>query len=357
MAFTLNNVGDVHVHFRQDKRWKRKDLQNTQLLQFSVSHTAMWASFVLPMPNTEPSIRTGQQALDYANEIAQASAQKMHVIKCVKAVEGFTTPAIIREARRLGVDAIKVYFEGVTTNANHGDAVTWEGFFEMIDVWRACEDVDMVVCIHLEKPGVFSLRREQVAHEAIEWLVKMCPNLRICIEHVTDRRTLELVARLGRNVRCTITAHHPWGDLDMVIGGNLNSHAFCKPIPKLPEDRAALRAALHSGDPKFMFGSDTAPHPLEDKEHEGCAGCFTGPYCLQMVAHMLEEDGFAEEGIRMTMQGFVGDFARVFYRIPSMGRTVTLERKPFQIPDILHTSTGVPVVPFLAGQTLNWSIV
>jgi dihydroorotase len=355
MEFTLTGAGDAHVHVRQNTRMKNGKEEETALLDFSVPHTTSWASFMLPMPNTIPSIRTGAEAFHYCSEILDVS-NGTYIIKCIKAVEGFTTPEVIKTAKAHGVDAIKIYFEGVTTNANHGDAVTWDGFYQMLDIWRECEAQDIVICIHPEKPKVFSLRREVAAHKAIKWLHKMCPNVRISVEHITDRRTVRLVERLGENVRGTITAHHLWDDLDMVIGGNLDPHSFCKPPAKFPADLHALREAVMSRNRKFMFGSDSAPHPQHDKECDGCAGCFTGPYCLQMVAHLLFPLCSSEHELRRIMQGFMGDFASDFYRIPNMGRMVTLVKKQFVIPTMLHTNTGVPVVPFMAGKTLDWSI-
>lgn len=356
MKFDLTDIGDGHVHVRQDERIKDEAKQKTMLLDFSVPQTTSWASFMLPMPNTVPSIRTGPDALTYRAQIMATTSAKVHVIMCIKAVEGFTTTSTIQEAKAAGVGAIKIYFEGVTTNANHGDAVTWEGFYKMIDVWKTCEAEDVVVCMHPEKPKVFSLNREHEARSAIRWLHKMCPNLRISVEHITDRRTIALIRTLGPNVRGTITAHHLWGDLDMVIGGNLNTHAFCKPIAKTPADLIALREAVMSGDPKFMFGSDSAPHPLEDKECEGCAGCFTGAYCPQMVAHILKKLCKPTDDLRAIMQGFMGDFARDFYRIPALGRKITLVDTPFVIPTILETKSDVSVVPFMGGTTLDMSI-
>ena len=353
MAIELTDIGDPHVHVRQNKREKKDGTtENTALLDFSVPHTAAWASFMLPMPNTVPSIRTGSQAVRYADEIRQAGGQDMHIIMCIKAVEGFTTTKTIYDAKKAGVGAIKIYFEGTTTNAYEGDAVSWDGFFKMERVWQVCQDVDMVVCIHPEKPGAFSLEREFLTHYALEWLTKLCPRLRVVVEHITDARTVRLVKQLPDNVGATITAHHLWGDLDMVIGGNLDPHAFCKPPAKWPRDCKALRRAAMSGNPKFMFGSDSALHPADDKHFEGCAGCFTAPFCPQMVAHVLEEEGC--EDIQGTMQKFMGDFARDFYRVPATGKRVTLEREPFPIPSVMYTSAEVEVIPFMADSTLRW---
>jgi len=357
-SFELFDIGDAHVHFRQDKRKKDGVIQRTDLLSFSVPLTACWASFSLPMPNTTPSVQTGFDAIKYERQIKRASdGYSMYVIKCIKAVEGFTTPEVIREAKAKRVDAIKIYFEGMTTNANKGDAVTWEGFFNMADVWKTCAEVDMVISVHFEKPGVFCLDREYEAiREALVWLAELCPNARIVAEHITDHRSLEIINSLPENVRYTSTAHHLWGDLDLVIGGSLNAHAFCKPVLKYPMDCKALRYDAFRKGSKAMFGSDTAPHPLEDKECEGCAGAFTGPYCVQMIATILLREGYSLPEIKAIMQSYMGIRARYFYRVPRPGRKATLVRQKMTIPTILHAETGFPVVPFQAGSELEFSL-
>jgi len=44
------------------------------------------------------------------------------------------------------------------------------------------------------------------------------------------------------------------------------------PIPKLRNDRQVLLDYVLKGHPKVMFGSDSAPHPKNNKESAcGCA--------------------------------------------------------------------------------------
>lgn len=47
--------------------------------------------------------------------------------------------------------------------------------------------------------------------------------------------------------------------------GGLRPHAFCLPILKREEHRAAVLAAATSGSPKFFLGTDSAPHPRSAK--------------------------------------------------------------------------------------------
>jgi len=358
-TITLTGTGDPHVHMRQNIQ---PDGTENGMLDFAVAQTASWASFMLPMPNTIPSIRTAADYLAYAGKIHDVSPHPIELIGCLKAVEGFTTPEIIRDFAAAGGRAIKIYFEGVTTNANAGDAVTWEGLYEMADVWRACADAGLVICVHPEKPGVFSLEREAAAHDAIDFLIDTIQDgadPRLVVEHITDARTVQFLEEAPDWVKGTITVQHLWGDLDMIIGNHLNAHAFCKPVAKRPDDKRWLITTVLDLDPRYMFGSDTAPHTLHAKEHEGCAGCFTGPFCLQFLAHILDGEGCEPEDIEHILQAFCGDHARAFYRVhgPRPERVVTLERRPFVVPERMETATGAPVVPFQGGTELTWSLV
>ena len=108
-----------------------------------------------------------------------------------------------------------------------------------------------------------------------------------------------------------MTLQHLIITLDDVAGGLLNPHLFCKPIAKRPEDRDALLQAALSAHPKLMFGSDSAPHPIDKKECCGCAaGVFTAPIALAVLA-----DLFAAHGTSDTLQAFVSDTAQRVYGV------------------------------------------
>ncbi len=88
----------------------------------------------------------------------------------------------------------------------------------------------------------------------------------------------------------TITAHHLYLTSD---DSDRDPFAFCKPIPKKATDRRALLKAAVSGDAKFFFGSDSAPHPIESKtsaaQGKAPAGVYTQPFATQLVLLALEE--------------------------------------------------------------------
>ena len=61
-------------------------------------------------------------------------------------------------------------------------------------------------------------------------------------------------------------------------------------VVKREVHRLALLQAVISGSPKFFLGTDSAPHLDHDKESScGCAGCFTAPNTLELLAHIFEE--------------------------------------------------------------------
>ncbi|RUM76287.1 MAG: dihydroorotase, partial [Sulfurovum sp.] len=121
------------------------------------------------------------------------------------------------------------------------------------------------------------------------------------------------------------------------------------PIAKRPEDRDALLKIALEGHPKVMFGSDSAPHPQNAKESCGCAaGVFTAPIALQILTELFKEKSTVEK-----LQAFVSDNAQKIYKnIKVAQKTVTLEKKPFTVPEKYGT-----VVPMYAGKEIAYSII
>jgi dihydroorotase len=173
------------------------------------------------------------------------------------------------------------------------------------------------------------------------------PRLTIVMEHITTAAALRLLDA-HPNLAATVTLHHLLITLDDVAGGLLSPHLFCKPIAKRPEDRDALLAAALAARPRLMFGSDSAPHPVHRKEAAGCAaGVFTAPVILPLLVELFERHDALGR-----LQAFVSDNARAVYGLTPPAKTVTLARRPWQVP-----ARYGDVVPFAAGQTLPWQVV
>jgi dihydroorotase len=329
----IRKMDDMHVHLRQG-----------QMLANVVEHTALQCGRALVMPNTLPAILTADDVVAYRKSIVQ------HVPKGVNfeplmtfKVTASTKPEDIVELKSAGAVAGKLYPEGVTTNSADGV----RDLKELYAVYSAMQDAGLVLCLHGEKPGVFSLDRESAFLETLQQLVADFPKLRIVLEHATTKEAVELVAALPSTVSATLTVHHLFITLDDVIGDKLNPHLFCKPIAKRESDRLALVNAAISGNPKFFLGTDSAPHAIESKECAcGAAGVYSAPVVLPALAQLFEKHSALNK-----LESFVSEFGSRFYGLSLNKEFLLLEKHKWTVP-----SEYGGVVPFMAGQELSWAI-
>ena len=236
---------------------------------------------------------------------------------------------------------IKLYPAGVTTNSKGGVSAINQAENTM----KYMEELEIPLLVHGETHG-FVLDRERLFLPVFEHLAQKFPNLKIIMEHITTADAVELLDRYD-NIYATVTLHHLIITLDDLAGGLLRPHLFCKPIAKRPEDREALLHAALKAHPKLMFGSDSAPHPIDKKEACGCAaGIFTAPIALQVLVDLFDEhDALAN------LQAFISDNARKIYGVTPPPKSVTLQATRDRVPAMYGD-----VVPMFANQELAWSI-
>lgn len=212
-------------------------------------------------------------------------------------------------------------------------------------VLEVMSDLGLVLCVHGETNG-FVMDREKEFGNIYENLAKAFPKLKIVMEHITTKESVALLEKY-ENLYATITLHHLLITLDDVAGGMLKPHLFCKPIAKRYEDREALLKVALKGHPKVMFGSDSAPHPIDAKECCGCAaGVFTAPIALQALVELFEQ-----HNALVNLQAFVSNNAQTIYAYKPPYKEVVLEKKP-----VVVTHTYGNVVPMFANEILQWSI-
>jgi dihydroorotase len=125
------------------------------------------------------------------------------------------------------------------------------------------------------------------------------------------------------------------------------------PVAKRERHRRALVEAATAGEACFFSGTDSAPHVDAAKETAcGCAGCFTAPVSLPVLAHVFEAAGALDR-----LEAFTSLNGAAFYgRAPNDG-TLTLRRDetPVAAPARLATGAG-PVTVFDPGFPLHWRI-
>ncbi|MFN3517471.1 MAG: dihydroorotase, partial [Novosphingobium sp.] len=129
-------------------------------------------------------------------------------------------------------------------------------------------------------------------------------------------------------------------------------HMYCLPVAKREHHRRALRQAATSGSPRFFLGTDSAPHAVGAKEAAcGCAGIFNAPFALESYLAVFEEEGALDR-----FEGFASLHGPAFYGLPVNADTVTLEKAPVSVPEVIDAN-GTPIVPFHAGETLGWRFI
>lgn len=310
------------------------------------------------MPNTVPPVTTPDDLRRYREEILaevpdDRSLEPLMTFKVVPTLD----PGDVAALAGAGAIGGKLYPQGVTTNSADGVSEVEP----LYPVFEAMEANDLVLEIHAEEPGVFSLDREEAYLPRIERIVSRFPRLRVVIEHVSSAAVIEALASLPETVAATVTVHHLLLTLDDVVGDELRPHHFCKPIAKRERDRDAVRDAVFSGNRRVFFGSDSAPHPREAKEAAcGCAGIYTAPVAIPLLAALFEEAGLplteADGGPGTgrpgpNLESFVSRFGADFYRLPLNDGTIRIVESPWVVPDLCDG-----VVPFYAGERLDYAL-
>ena len=314
-------------------------------------------------PNLQPPIITVRQALDYQSKL-EALAPNVTFLMTLF-LHPSLTPATIREAKEAGIVGVKSYPQGVTTNSS-GGVVDYASYHP---VFAEMEKLDIVLNLHGERPStllgpaesnclsgdtaaseeqpITILTAEEAFIPTLFDLHHRFPRLRIVLEHCTTAAAVDAVRRCGPTVAATVTAHHLFLTVEDWAG---NPFFYCKPVAKTPSDRRALLEAVVSGDPKFFFGSDSAPHPVTSKQalvwrdnasdktaghktdqgvgtpfsapkrSKPAAGIFTQKYATQLVVDALllaaREGVIREERVTPgALNGFLSVFGRHFYRV------------------------------------------
>ncbi|KAF8220360.1 Dihydroorotase [Tricholoma matsutake] len=350
MASTLSvtSPADFHVHLRQGSM--------AALVTPHVRKGGFNLAYV--MPNLKPPIKTTAQALEYKAELEKLDPSVEYLMTLYLSPD--LTPDEIRKAKKAGIVGVKSYPRGVTTNSD-GGIESYETYYP---VFEAMQEVDMVLNLHGEVPSDPTTNTHVLNAEAkflhhLHRLHNAFPSLRIVLEHATTRAAVEAVKACSSTVACTITAHHLALTVDDWAG---QSYHFCKPVPKFPEDRLALREIIQEGHPRFFLGSDSAPHPEVSKSTstplQGCAaGIYTSPILLPLVAHLLESFGALDK-----LEGFVSNFGRAFYKreagADSSHSKVMLQKIAEEaLIDDRYVLNDDVVVPFWAGKEIGWKIV
>ena len=338
-SLTIRRPDDWHVHLRDGA-----------MLQGVVAHTARQFARAIVMPNLSPPVTSVAAGLAYRARILAAVPAGMTfepLITCYL-TDTLDPDEIAQGFQQSVFTAAKLYPAHATTGSAHGvtDVAKIRGVLERMQA------IEMPLLIHGEvtDQDVDIFDRERVFIErTLENVVRDFPDLRIVFEHITTKDAVDFVTAAGPNVAATITPQHLHINRNAMFAGGIRPHAYCLPVAKRELHRLALRKAATSGDTKFFLGTDSAPHTVSAKESAcGCAGIFNAPFALESYVTVFEEEDALDK-----FEGFASLHGPAFYRLPANEDTVTLQKVPFTVPELIDCA-GTPVVPFHAGEKLGW---
>jgi len=340
-SLSLVRPDDWHVHLRDGA-----------MMAAVLPFTARAFARAIVMPNLVPPVTTAAAAEAYRARILRAlppGGDFSPLMTCYLTDDTVAGEIERGFAARI-FTAAKLYPAHATTNSAAG--VT--DIRRLDTVFAAMERIGMPLLLHGEvtDPAVDVFDREAVfLDRVLEPLMRRFPALKIVLEHVTTAEAVSFVMAAPANLAATITAHHLVLNRNALFAGGLRPHAYCLPVAKRENHRLALRRAAVSGGPKFFLGTDTAPHPVHDKERDcGCAGIFSAPAALETYAQVFEDEAALDR-----LEAFAALNGPRFYGLPVNRARVRLVREPWRVPQEIATGAG-PVRPFLAGEEMRWRL-
>ena len=341
-TLTIRRPDDWHLHFRDG-----------DMLKAVAPYTARQFKRAIVMPNLVPPITTVAAGSAYRDRILQAVGPDSDFEPLMTAYLTDTIdPEEVSQGFETGVfTACKLYPAGATTNSDSG--VT--DITNIDPVLARMAEIGMPLLVHGEvvTPDIDIFDREKVFLERILGpTMDRHPNLRVVLEHITTKDSVEFVKAGGSNIAATITAHHLRIDRNDMLVGGIRPHMYCLPVAKRRLHKDALREIITTGNEKFFLGTDSAPHERHAKESAcGCAGIFSAPVALESYAQTFEELECLDK-----LEGFASEHGPRFYRLPLNEGTVTLQRSGLEVPEALYPDDQ-DLTPFHSGERLNWTLI
>lgn len=334
---------DWHLHLRDGP-----------MLRAVLPFTAELYGRAMIMPNLRPPVRTVQEAAAYRQRIMDCLPPGHAFLPLMTLYLTETTPPeAIRQARQTGwCAAVKLYPLGATTHSEQG-VRSLQAVYPVLEAMQA---MGLPLCVHGEvsDPEVDIFDREAVfVDRVLDPLRRDFPELRIVLEHVTTRVGVEYVQSSPAGLAASITPHHLLITRNELLAGGFNPHLYCLPVAKREADRQALLRAAVSGDPRFFFGSDSAPHWITDKEKSsGAAGIFNSPTALPTVVQLFERAGALD-----ALEAFCSLNGARFYGLPANQDRLVLRKpaEPVQVPGAVAAGED-RVKIFQAGECLDWQV-
>lgn len=339
----IRRPDDWHLHLRDG-----------EILKTVLPYSSREYGRAIIMPNLIPPLKKTKEIVSYRERIMTALPDDHQFTPLMTMyLSDDTDPDDLIDGFNRGIiEAVKLYPAHATTNSAHGvssiDAVS--GVLEVMQ--RA--DIPLLIHGEVTDTDVDIFDREaRFIEKTLVPLTLRYPELRIVVEHATTQDAAEFVLESKGNVGATITPQHILLNRNALFKGGIRPHNYCLPILKREKHRAALVKAITSlGCERFFLGTDSAPHEKGKKESScGCAGAFNAPIALAVYATVFEEANALEK-----FEAFTSLNGPNFYRKPFNEETITLVRKQQIVPDVIEVPGVGQLVPFLAGEKIDWTV-
>lgn len=340
-SITLTQPDDWHLHLRDGAA-----------LATTVPHSAQRFGRAIVMPNLKPPITTVDAAVAYRRRILEAvpAALDFDPLMTLYLTDQLKPSEITKASESGLIIAVKYYPAGATTNSENG--VT--GIDKVYGVIEKLIDADMPLLIHGEVTNddidIFD-REKRFIDTVLSPLCQRYPELRVVLEHITTKDAVDFVSSQPPNIAASITVHHLLYNRNDLLAGAVRPHYYCLPILKRNTHQEALIAAATSGNPSFFLGTDSAPHEQHLKESDcGCAGIYSSPAAIELYAEVFEAQDALDK-----LETFASFNGADFYKLTRNRRSITLDKKPWQMADSFQFA-GSQVVPLRAGESIAWQL-
>ena len=361
---TMRRPSDMHQHLRQGS-----------MLQTVVPLVARRFHNIIVMPNTQPPITTCRMAMKYYEDIAgaidESDGPDLRPMMTLYLTDRLEPAEVERGVERDEIYGVKFYPRGLTTNSDQGVAdpsALWTEGTKPFDVLRALDETGGVLLLHAAN-GVDASGDELDPYDqekdffetTLPRIIEAHPGLKISAEHLSTAWGAAFIEEHAPQrpglLGCSLTAHHLLLDRRDALRGGLRPDRFWWPIIQPAEHREVLRELAKKGHPFVWLGSDSAPHPMNKKRAECCAGGV-------LMAHAgieLYVEAFEEMDALDQLEQFASVNGPAFFGVSyHEAGTITLERNPWTVqrPFSCATADGMtPVIPFRLGEEVLWRLV
>lgn len=339
-SITITQPDDWHLHLRDG-----------DALNSVAPFTAKQFARAIVMPNLNPPVTTVIQAVEYLDQIlAAVDGTDFEPLMTLYLTDNTPASEIIAARKSCFIKGLKLYPAGATTNSDAG--VT-----DINNCDAALEEMQksgLPLLIHGETtdPSIDVFDREKVfIDKTLQPLIQRFPDLKVVFEHITTKEAADFVLQSSDNIAATITPQHLLFNRNALFKNGLQPHNYCLPVLKRNIHQQALLEVISSGSNKFFLGTDSAPHARNKKESAcGCAGIFSAHAAIEIYATIFEQQNALDK-----LEAFASFNGPDFYGLPRNSKSITLKKEDWIVPDEYPLGSET-LIPFLAGQTLNWKL-